>query len=559
MSATAALRARAGAPALLAVALLVLGGSWFALSGFRPLYNPDEGRYAEISREMLASGDWVIPRLDGLVYIEKPPLQYWATAVAYALFGASDWSARLYTALCGLATVLVTAGLAYRLWGAAAAWRSGIMLASSLMVLLLSHQLTLDMSLTLYTTGILAAFCLAQEEGVAFRARRGWMVLAWASAAGAFLTKGLIAGVLPVLTLIAYSVLHRDPKPWMRLAPLPGFALFAALALPWFVLIQHRLPSFFDFFIVREHFQRYLTRIEARYEPWWFFMVILALGSLPWVVPAARALAGGWRAAMPRGRFDARRFLWVWCVVVFVFFSASDSKLIPYILPMFPALALLMGSAAESRLRADLRAAGTGLAIAGVAIALAAALLPRLMHLPALMHHPERAPYFLAIRAPLAVIALIAVVGGAIVRGLRGGSLALTAGIGATAYGIFIGMAWIARLLAPIYSGGPLVAQLTPRLRATAALYSVRMYDQSLPFYLKRTVTLVDYRGELNFGLSLEPWKAIPALSQFEPRWRAAPQALAVMEPPTYAVLVRDGLPMVVRARVPNELIVSRR
>jgi 4-amino-4-deoxy-L-arabinose transferase-like glycosyltransferase len=545
--------------AALAAVLLTLAGSWLALCGFRPLYNPDEGRYAEISREMLASGDWVIPRLDGLVYIEKPPLQYWATALAYEVFGASEWSARLYTALCGLATVLVTAGLAFRLWGAGAAWRSGIMLASSLMVLLLSHQLTLDMSLTLYMTGTIAAFCIAQGESVSPGARRAWMALAWAAAAGAFLTKGLIAGVLPVLTLIVYSVLHRDPKPWMRLSPLGGFALFGVLALPWFVLIQHRLPSFFDFFVVREHFQRYLTLVEARYEPWWFFVVVLALGSLPWIAPAARALASGWRASVPTGRFDARRFLWVWSVVVLLFFSASDSKLIPYILPMFPSLALLMGSAAESRLNADLHATGTGLVIGGVAVGLATLVLPWLLQHPALMRHPARAPYFLSIRAPLALIALSAVAGGTIVRILRGGSLPLTVVVGATAYAVFIGLLWTARLLAPIYSGGPLVAQLSAPLRDTATVYSVRMYDQSLTFYLKRTVTLVDYRGELNFGLSLEPQKTIAALRQFEPRWEASAQALAVMQPPTYAALVRDGLPMVVRARVPDELIVSRR
>jgi len=502
---------------------------------------------------MLASGDWVIPRLDGLVYIEKPPLQYWATALAYELFGQSDWSARLYTALCGLATVLVTAGLALRLFGRAAAWRSGIMLGSSLLVMLMSHQLTLDMSLTLYMTGTLAGFCLAQRADIGRRERRAWMALAWASGAGAFLTKGLIAGVLPGLALGLYSVLHRDLKPWTRLAIIPGLALFAVLALPWFVLIQHRLPSFFDFFVVREHFQRYLTRVEARYEPWWFFIEVLAVGSLPWIAPAVRQLATGWRAAAPRGHFDARRFLWAFCVVVLLFFSASDSKLIPYILPLFPALALLAGSAEELRLRADLRASGAGFVLAGVAIAVTCALLPRLVH------NPERAPYFLDIRIPLALIALAAIAGGWVVRRMRGGSLPLTVALGATAYAMFLGISWAARLLAPLYSGGPLLAQLAPPLRDVATVYSVRMYDQSLPFYLKRTVTLVDYRGELNFGLSLEPQKGIATLAAFAPRWRAADQALAVMQPPTYSTLAREGLPMVLRAREPNELLVSRR
>jgi len=539
--------------ATLAAILLAWAISWLVLCGFRPLFNPDEGRYAEIPREMLASGDWVIPHLDGLVYIEKPPLQYWATALVYELFGERDWSARLYTALCGLGTALITAALARRLWGAAAAWRSGIMLVTSLMVMLMSHQLTLDMSLTLFMTATLAAFLLAQEHNLAARARRAWMALAWASAAGALLTKGLIAGVLPILTLGAYSVLHRDLKPWRCLAPLIGLGVLAALTLPWFVLIQHRLPSFFDFFIIREHFQRYLTLLEARYEPWWFFVEVLAAGSLPWIAPALRALARDWRASAPSGGFDVRRFLWVYSVVVFVFFSASDSKLIPYILPMFPAVALLAGSAPEPRLRADLRATGTGMLIAGVVLAVAVLLLPRFLH------NPERAPYFLGIRAPLGLAAGLMLAGGVLVRRLRGGSLPLTVAVGGTAYAIFIAVSWAARLLAPIYSGGPLLAQLAPALRSTPTVYSVRMYDQSLPFYLRRTVTLVDYRGELDFGQSLEPYKSIRTLTAFEPLWRGSSQALAVMQPVTYAGLLRDGLPMVVRARVPNELIVSRR
>jgi len=220
---------------------------------------------------------------------------------------------------------------------------------------------------------------------------------------------------------------------------------------------------------------------------------------------------------------------------------------------MFPAMALLAASAPEARLRADLNATGAGLFAAGVALAVVIALLPRLLH------NPERAPYFLSIRAPLALLAIVLVAGGALVRRQRGTSLSLTVAIGCTAYATFIAIFWAARLLAPIYSAGPLVAQLPAGLRSTPTLYSVRMYDQSLPFYLKRTVTLVDYRGELDFGQSLEPQKSIRTMPAFEPLWRGSPQALAVMQPVTYAALLRDGLPMVVRARLPNELIVSRR
>ena len=549
----ASLSRRVGLGAMLAAIV----ASWIALAGFRGLYNPDEGRYAEIPREMLATGDWVVPHLDGLLYIEKPPLQYWATALTYELFGLSNWSARLYTGLCGLATIVVVMALAGRLAGRAAAWRGAIVFGSSLLVLLMSHQLTLDMSLTLYMTGTLAAFCVAQLDGTAPRARRAWMLIAWASAACAFLTKGLIAGALPILTLVFYSALHRDFAPWRRLYPLSGIALFLAIVLPWLVLIQHRLPAFFDFFFVREHLERYLTLVEQRYQPWWFFGEVLAAGSLPWVVPVVRALLTGWRASEPRARFDARRLLWVWCVVVLVFFSASDSKLIPYILPMFPALAVLVGSAEERRLVMDLRATAIGLIVLGAGLAIAAA---RLAHW---LHDPDKATYFLGIRGPLALIALAAAAGGIAAFALGRGrtparSVPLVAALGVAGYLSFVGAQWAARVLAPLYSGEPLVTQLPPALRHTPVLYAVRLYDQSLPFYLQRTMTLVDYRGELDFGLQHAPSRGIETVAAFEPRWRAGGQALAVMSPGTYQMLAADGMPMVVRARTPKELIVSR-
>jgi len=532
-------------------ALLIVALSWVVLDGFRGLYNPDEGRYAEIPREMLASGDYVVPRLNGLVYIEKPPLQYWATALSLAAFGMSEWAARLYTSLAGLATVLATAWLARRLWGTSAAWRAGIMLASSLMVMLMSHQLTLDMSLTLYTTLTLVTFCAAQAAASA-RERTRLMWLAWASAAGAFLTKGLVAGVLPVLALGGYSLLQRDFRPWQRLGLTLGLPLFLVICLPWLVLIQHRLPQFFDFFIVREHFQRFTTLVEQRYQPWWFFLEVLALGCLPWLVPVARALATGWRRSVAAGEFDVRRLLWVWSVVVLVFFSASDSKLIPYILPMFPALALLAGSAPEAPLRRDLAATSVGLWLGGAACLAGALLLPRFLG------DPARAPYFLEVRAPLVLMGIALGAAGWYAR-RTSGTVAPTVVIGAGSYLCFVGILWAAALLTPIYSGVTLARALPPDLARGTTVYSVRTYDQSLTFYLGHTVTLVDSRGELDFGLNLEPGKALATVDDFVPRWQAEQQALAVMEPPTYALLLQRGLPMVVRARAPRELIVSRR
>ncbi len=534
-------------------ALLLALLAWLLLPGLRGLFNPDEGRYAEIPREMLATGDWVIPHLNGLVYIEKPPLQYWASAISEAVFGRNEWAARLYTALCALVTVWVTF-LAAQGFGSAAAWRAAIMLGSSLLFVLLGQQLTLDMGLTTWMTVTFYGFCAAQRaEG---RKRRGLMLLAWAGTAAAFLTKGLVAGALPLLSLILYSLLQRDLKPWRRLELLRGVPLFLVLSLPWLALIQHRLPQFFDFFFVREHFQRFLTKIEDRYQPWWFFIPVLLAGSLPWLLPALRALATGWRAQLPRTQFDLRRFAWAWCAVVFVFFSASDSKLIPYILPLLPQLALLMAALPEDALRRDIRRTAVLLAVLGVVVLAGA------MALPVLLHNPARAPLFIGIRWPLALMGAC-FLAGAVAAWRAHGRIRPVAVTGAAGYAAFMSAVWAAIAVAPLYSGSTLAPQLPPALlQAVRAgdvpVYSVGTYDQSLTFYLEHTVTLVEWRGELDFGLTLAPQRFVPTVADFESAWRAGSQALAVVEPRTYARLQADGLPMVLRASSPKHLIVSR-
>jgi 4-amino-4-deoxy-L-arabinose transferase-like glycosyltransferase len=526
---------------------------WLLTLGFRGLYNPDEGRYAEIPREMLASGDWVVPRLNGLVYIEKPPLQYWFTAFSEAVFGQHDWAVRLYTGLCALATVYAIWTLIRREWGRSAAARGAIMLGSAMWFVLLGHQVTLDPSLTLYMTLTFVGFCNAQ------RAVRwqGWMALSWLGIAAAFMTKGLIAGVLPFFALLVYSALQRDLAPWRRLLLVRGTVLFLVLCLPWLILIQHRLPQFFQFFFVREHFERFLTKIEARYQPWWFFIPVLVGGILPWLLPALRVLWSDWRRSVPRAGFDLRRFAWIWCAVVFVFFSASDSKLVTYILPMFPILALLMATAPLPRLNADLRATALGLLVLGVLLLVGAALLPRILHLPSL-YRPLREPYFLGIRPALVLMGLCSLGGGILARSVRADGLRPTLAIGISGFATWSGAIWAAAVLAPVYSGSALYAQLPDALRRDVPVYSVRTYDQSLTFYLGHPVTLVEYRGELDFGQTLEPGMSMAGLAQFQPVWQHSSQALAVVQRTTYEQMQRQGFPMVIRASSPDSYIVSR-
>jgi 4-amino-4-deoxy-L-arabinose transferase-like glycosyltransferase len=522
---------------------------WLGFLGTRPLFNPDEGRYAEIPREMLAQGDWVIPHLNGLAYIEKPPLQYWGTALSYAVFGVSDFSARLYTALCALGTVLAVAYLAKRLWSVDAAWRTAAVLAGMLLFLILGQLLTLDMGLTFWMSCSLVGFIIGQ---ICVTQGHRWMLLAWVAAAMAVLSKGLVAAAIPACVLVLYSLAARDFAPWRRLQLLRGLPLFLAITVPWHWLAARRLDDFLQFFFVHEHFARYLTTVSDRVEPWWYFGAVFLAGTVPWTVSAVRVVATGWRAARSPGEFNAKLFLWIWVVFIGVFFSMSDSKLIPYILPLLPALAVLIAAQPEPVLKRDLYWTAVLTLAVGVGLGWAS------LNWTALIGTSARSAVFLPLVAPVREVALLLLVTGAFVSIRARGDT--------TRMGMFLGVGWClgglllmrsAGAVAPIYSGVDLAAAF-PSDQRNAPLYSVATYDQSLIFYLQREATLVRYRGELDYGLNRVPDREIKQLDEFIDVWSAQSQAFAVMENGMYDELKVRGVAMRVLGRNFGKVLVAR-
>src|SRR5579885_257292 len=271
----------------LAVAFLAI--AWFVGLGHRDLFQTDEGRYAEIPREMLASGDWVTPRLDGLKYFEKPPLQYWATGVSYSLFGESNGSSRLWTALLGFLGILMTAFVAHRLYDARTAWAAAWVLVGSAYYIVMGHFNTLDMGVTFFMSGSLFGFLLAMHTEDIKR-RRLFMYLAWTSAALATLSKGLEAVVLPGSVFVLYVLLTREWFRFKQLHVLGGLLIYIVVTAPWFLLVSARNPDFAQFFFIHEHFQRFLTTVHHRVEPWWFFIPILLFGLFIFLPQFLRAL-----------------------------------------------------------------------------------------------------------------------------------------------------------------------------------------------------------------------------------------------------------------------------
>jgi 4-amino-4-deoxy-L-arabinose transferase-like glycosyltransferase len=538
---------------------VLLVAVWLATLANRPLFNPDEGRYAEIPREMLSGGDWVIPHLDGLDYIEKPPLQYWATATMYRLFGLSEFAARLYTALTALGTVALVGLLGTRLGGRDTGWRAAAVASGMVMMVILGQLVTLDMSLTFYMTASMTGFVLAQQ---ATDSRPKWMLMAWIAAALGVLTKGLVAAAIPAAVLVIYSLCSREFTPWRKLNLAWGLPVFLGLTVPWHWLAAVRRHDFLQFFFIHEHFARYLTPIADREEPWWFFGMVFLIGTVPWTVPALRVLVSGWRGG-GRGHagtpghdagtpghgagtlghdagtpFRPAFFLWIWVLFVCVFFSLSDSKLMPYILPAMPALAVLIAAQPIATLKRDFLVTAILTAIAGVVLGAASFYEPTLV--PA---SPGR-PYFLVLAKPLREVAVLLIVSGAFVwaQGARD----------ATRAGVFLGVGWClagllliraAALLAPIYSGIDLANALPPG-SGDAPLYSVRTYDQTLPFYLRRTVILVGYRRELDYGLRHAPGGEIADIDEFLRLWQSQTRAFAVMDKRTFNNFKERGVPM---------------
>jgi 4-amino-4-deoxy-L-arabinose transferase-like glycosyltransferase len=538
-----------------ALAIAALTAVWFLLPAGRPLTHPDEGRYAEIAREMFASSDWVTPHLNDLPYLEKPPLQYWATAIAYQLFGPNEWSARLCLTLSGWLDVLLVFLLGRRLWNVRTGAIAAALLGSSVLHFVMGQVLTLDMTFTFLLTAMLCGFCMAQLTRESAREASGWwMLLSWSMLGLAVLTKGIVALVIAGSVLAIYMVWQRDWDAWRSLRLLPGLGILLIITLPWFVLVSRANPDFLQFFFIHEHLLRYMTDSAQRVEPWWYFIAILAVGVLPWVLQMSRALAQGWRRTAERGKFDAQRLLWIWCVFLLVFFSLSGSKLPPYILPVLPALALLTAARETSE------PTGTLDFSAWILLASAAALIAFTLIAPSMVDNPiVRSAAYEA--RPLAVaIALTAALAALFYYHAASNERQVHSFIG-LAVGWFLGLALLFATIghdSSLRSGRDLAASIPSGLAADVPIYSVQTYDQTLPFYLRRTMTPVDWRGELDYGLRQQPAKGL-SLREFEALWPTASEAIAIMPRTTYEQFYKSGLPMRVLGSDRRRVTVSRR
>ncbi len=523
------------------VILAMVAGLWFcALLGMRPLSNPDEGRYTEIPREMAVTGDFVTPRLNGVKYFEKPPLVYWLSALTIREFGVSEFTARVWGGIFSTIGVLLTYVAGRAIYGRATGICAAVVLATNLLYYILSQIMLLDMAVAVTMSGCLFAFILAMREPRGKKRLTLFMAF-YAFMALATLSKGLIGIALPGAVIFFWVLLLNRWRALWPFYPFCGTLLLLAIAAPWHFYAARANPDFINFYFVHEHWLRFTTRIHGRYEPWWFFLPIFIGGLFPWVFFAAPALCksliGGWQA---RREHSEAWFFVIWTIFIILFFSKSQSKLVPYILPVFPAVAVLIGRSvagiwSESSGQ-KLRRGTWGFIVTAAIIVLAAAIAPQFSAVTDLLkRQPEISEYLTILRITLGGSMLLGAV--AAFFGLRRNSPRQILGA--------ITISTMLFLLAMACGGGSFdkastkkfAIILKPVLKPEDRVYSVGIYTQDLPVYLERLIHVVDYRGELAFGIDAEPEmtsKRFLERGKFVADWLKPGTAYAVIRDSTY-------------------------
>ncbi len=535
------------------IACFILG-SLLALD-IRTLVPPDEGRYAEMAREMVLSGDWITTRLNGIKYFEKPPLHAWMSALSFAIFGLGEWQARLWNGVCGMAGVLLAGYTGSRIFSRAAGWYAAAMLASMVFWTAGSQFNTLDISVAATMTVSLCALLLAQQDAADKTQRRNWMLVCWAGMALSLLAKGLIGLVLPGAVLFLYWLLAGDRAIWRRLHPLAGGALFLLIALPWFVLVALRNPEQPQFFFIHEHWDRFFLKTHHREGPWYYFLVLLLPATLPWLPLLPAGVLQARRRV--QGQFQPALLLLIWVAFILFFFSYSSSKLPGYMLPVLPALALLAGAALERAGQRLAQLPALLLAVSGLAV-LAAVSASGSFGLGA-----ADAASLASVRCLLYGAGAAALLAGAAGWWLAGAgrrsAMVLTVAGGAW---LFTQLAMASyEPFAQRQSGVDLARAMRAELTPSTPLYSVGAYEQSMTFYLRHEVIPVQYTDELAFGLQQEPERGIATLAAFEQRWRQhatqGRKSFAIVRAGLYPELQAQGLPMQVWARNDRVIVIT--
>jgi 4-amino-4-deoxy-L-arabinose transferase-like glycosyltransferase len=463
------------------------------------LWDPDEGRYAEISREMLATGNFIVPHLNYVPYIEKPPLLYWLNALAMRAFGMNEFAARLVNAFSALYVDGAVYYFTQRVFDRRRAQLAALILATSILYAVMAQVVTTDLLLTAaLATSLFAAFLQWRDGG-----RWGWLF--YAAMGCSILAKGPVGIVLPVTAVLLFCWWEGNINSVIsRFKPFSGLLLTAVIAVPWFIAIMLRAPGFFDFYFVGEHVRRFFQSSYSHNQPIYFYVPIVAAGMLPWtlMVPLLP-----WRRLAPH---PARRFCLIAAGTVFVLFSLASAKLVPYIMPLLPLLAIVIADGLSTSFELAspetlkqiepsrihlLSIAALALTVSGAVFLVVAAWAPHL-----------RSANPMLVRPALYAGGVVLIIGGILsAAGFRlgRGQVGLSA-FALTGAALILVISY-GRLMAEPARSYAALARTIEQRAPDGILVCYPRYIQSLPFYCRRRVILVGARTELAYGADHSP------------------------------------------------------
>ncbi|MEJ2237725.1 MAG: glycosyltransferase family 39 protein [Gemmatimonadales bacterium] len=478
---------------LIAGTIFCLLGLLYNFAGY-PLLDPDEGRNAEIAREMAASGDYALPHLNDIPYLDKPIVYFLAGAATMKLLGPTELAARIPSLLFTLATIAVVAWFGGRLFGTPASWIAAIATAATPFTLAYSRTVIMDSAVTLFMVIAIASFYLAVDSSDRrnVEATPGrmewWTTLAWVAIAFGVLTKGPVAMAVPLMIAIPFAIWRRT---WRAILDPVALLLFAALVTPWIYAVSLRVPDFLQYALVTETASRLTTDELGRTGPLWYFLVIFPAAALPWSASAPLAIRklSRWRDAY--GNMDPRVvYLLLWIVVPLIFFSLSQSKRPQYVLPLIPAVALTVAGAWNDHgtgRREGAKTAAVTLGLLGVFFLMGAGFIHKLV------------PASPAVAAAIPRTAIVLGIA-CLVSGLLGWFVANNRN--ALAFALTIPVAAIPissrRLMTEIGRERSTVeiARVIDRAAGTdARIVGINAFPPSLPFYLRRTIFLSSADG----------------------------------------------------------------
>ncbi|MCF8465951.1 MAG: glycosyltransferase family 39 protein [Sneathiella sp.] len=501
--------------------------------GAHPYGVPSEARYIEIPHQMVQTGDWVTPRLNGVKYFEKPPLFYWIQAAQIELFGTGEFSGRLWTAIFMAALCLVTGVAAYRKYGRAEGILSALVLATCVLGFVSSRIVLLDVPVSFFLCAALFAFMFAIEAPPG-RKRDVFLLLMYVCAALATLTKGLIGILIPGMIIGLWILLTGRWKLLREVRLIPGLLLFLVITVPWHILAGEATPEFYRFYFIHEHFERFLTKVHGRYEPPWFFVVILLAGLLPWTAFFFQSISTRLKIAWQNRSQDGNDlYLLLWFLLPLLFFSLSDSKLISYILPIFPVAVIFI---ARYLCHAWRNQETTGYRVGAYLIS--ATFLVFAVAFPVTLVIGGKAAEIVApVTTELGYFSLVMAAEAVIILVLLwrhvNSQKTITTMVVFTA--IFISsLSYIAPKAATrssLDSAKPFAELLLPMLKPGDEVVVYAHYYQDLPVYLDRNVTVVNAFGEMTFGRDIEPrthqWMIDG--ETFEKRWKKSDHKIYVL------------------------------